>query len=141
MAIITTDEVKTFLQITDSSKDDLIDALVPVVDSDITQYCGVSPTAAGAKIPAAMMVGYLMTTMAGGGASIGNKSESQGEYSYTKEETRGYPLSVMMMLDRYKVLVPRYGSKMQQPRDRRGESISALAADKYADGVDGIVIK
>lgn len=39
MAIITLAEVKTLLQISDSSKDSLITALIPIVQSFITSYC------------------------------------------------------------------------------------------------------
>ena len=39
MAIITLTEVKNLLQISDSSKDSLISALIPIVQSYVTSYC------------------------------------------------------------------------------------------------------
>ncbi len=40
MAIATRTEVKTLLQITDTTKDTIIDALLPVITSEIIDYCG-----------------------------------------------------------------------------------------------------
>jgi hypothetical protein len=140
MAVITQDEVKTLLQITDSSKDDLIDMLIPIVEADITKECNVLPTEAGVKIPASMMIGYLMNKWQNGGASLGISSESQGGYSYVSTSefgnNTGYPASITGMLKKYKIIKPHFGSIMQSSRDRRGMTPAQLATDVYVPGVD-----
>jgi hypothetical protein len=145
MAIITRAEVKGFLQIKDSSKDDLIDALIPEIQGDIVAYCnnsfmdsnGADAWPVGIKIPAAMMVGYTMTEMAGG-TSVGLKSESQGDYSYTKDTTTGaYPDSILKKLDKWRIVRAHFGSKMQQNYDRRGMTPKQLAEDQVVNGIDG----
>jgi hypothetical protein len=136
--------VKVFLQITGTAKDDLIDALIPVVESDIESECNWLPTDAGVKIPATMMVGYLMTKWRGGGASLGISSESQGEYSYVNASEfankTGYPASITGMLAKYKKTRVHFGSKMQANQDRRGMTPVQLANNEYVEGIDGEIL-
>ena len=145
MAVITTDEVKVFLQISDTSKDDLIDALIPVVEADITQECNQLPTDVGIKIPASMMIGYLMNKWQSGGKSLGISSESQGEYSYVNTSefgnNTGYPASITGMLKKYKIARVHFGSVMQTSRDRRGFTPAQLASDLYIAGVEQELLK
>lgn len=142
MAVITLAEVKTFLQITGTDKDTLIEALIPQAEAIITNYCNKDYSAdwpVGMKIPASMIIGDLMGAMAGGGASVGMKSESQGGYSYTRDGgTVGLSASTSMLLDPYKVTRAHFSTIQTQPRDRRGMTNGQLAEDKYVDNVDGV---
>jgi hypothetical protein len=143
-AIITTDEVKVFLQISDTSKDDLIDALIPEIEANIKEYCNTDFTLgwpSGMKIIASKMIGYTMAEMSGGGASIGLQSESQGGYSYTRNtssmKSEGeYPQSILSALDKWKVSRFQFGSKMTQARDKRGLSLESLASDRQRYSVE-----
>lgn len=82
MAIITLAEVKTLLSITDSSKDTLITALIPIVEDFVTKYCnddftdedGVTSFPAGLKLPTAQLIKFQMDYK-------GVSSESIGDYS------------------------------------------------------------
>jgi len=144
MAVITTDEVKVFLQISDASKDDLIDALIPVAQDNIIEYCNDTFSTgfpAGMKIYAAQMIGYDMALMSGGGSSIGMQSEDQGEYSYDRGsassgQTGEYPASVLAGLNKWRKTRVHFGSIMQSSRDRRGMTPAQLAKDEYVPGVD-----
>jgi hypothetical protein len=105
MAITTLSEVKTFLQIpaTDTSKDVLIEALIPQVEADFLiirnapfdldtdEVTILYPD--NAELVASQMIGYMMTqAMSTGG---GFKSESIGSYSYSLNDTVGvYPKSI-----------------------------------------------
>lgn len=100
MAIVTLSEVKTFLQITDTSKDTLITALIPAIEADylkIRNYAfdldddGVTiiyPD--GSDYTASLMIGYALNKN-----NTGMKSESLGDYSYTKQDLIGeYPAEI-----------------------------------------------
>lgn len=109
MAIITLAKAKTLLQITDTLKDDLIDALIPQVEAD---YLLIRNRAFdedsndeidypdNAELVAAQMIGFLMTDMAKSGGAF--KSESIGKYSYTSSEmVAGYPKTITSRIDKY----------------------------------------
>jgi hypothetical protein len=151
-AVITTDEVKIFLQITDTSKDDLIDALIPIVQDNIIEYCNddfttnsVQSFPVGLKLVASQMIGYDMSIMSGGGGSIGMQSESQGEYSYSRYSSNSgiageYPASILASLNKWRKTRIHFGSVMQSSRDRRGLTIKQLADNKYIAGVENELI-
>lgn len=136
MAIITLSEVKTFLQISGTTKDALITALIPEIQGDIVEECnntfldseGAEAWPAGIKVVAAMMIGEAMASMSGGGQSIGLKSESQGGYSYTKDSSGGgYADSTLNRLKKWKIARVGYGRTENVYRDRRGFSERLLA--------------
>jgi len=148
MAVITKTEAKAFLGITDTSKDSIINILIPEIQGQIEEYCntdflddnGVEVWPAGIKLTASKMIGFNITELSGAAGSIGMQSESQGGYSYTKAATgnQDYPLSILSSLDKWRVARVHFGSLQTQSRDRRGESIESLAKDKYLDGIDGV---
>jgi len=134
MAVITTDEVKTLLQISGTAKDDLIDMLIPLVEGTIREITGQdwqdSPTVPSwqpwMKLPASKMIGYNLDP-----GSIGMKSESQGGYSYTKADmVNGYPSDIVKQFESVTVIRPLYGQKLTQYNDRRG-----LTEKQIVDGV------
>jgi hypothetical protein len=108
MAIVTQAQVKTFLQITGTDKDDLITALIPAVEADYLRIRNAAFDASGAitlypdgsDLVASLMIGYnLNSSMASGGAM---KSESIGSYSYTRADTpSGYPDAITSRIDKY----------------------------------------
>jgi hypothetical protein len=142
MAVITLAEAKVFLQITDTSRDALITALIPEIEAHIKEYCNVDfadPWPAGLKLISSKMIGYTMAETAGGGSSVGLQSERQGEYAYTRGTTDGaYPVSILNSLDKYKVSRVHFSTVQTQPRDRRGMTDSQLANDLYVNNVDGV---
>ena len=151
MAIITQAEVKTLLQISGTDKDALIEMLIPMVEDDVITYCrntfevdGVVTWPAGIQIVAARMIGEQMAETAGGGASIGLTSESQGGYSYSRgsdtsasQGRSGYSLRTEKMLDKWKQVGGVFAQKMQAYRDRRGLSLEALAEGVVINGQEG----
>jgi hypothetical protein len=143
MSVISLDEVKTLLQISGTSKDALIEVLIPEIEQHWINYCNVSfadPWPAGMKITSSKMIGYQMAQMKGAAASVGKQSESQGEYSYTRGTgTSGlYPAEILKDMDLFKVARVHFAQKQQQNQDRRGMTVSQLANDKYYDGVNGV---
>jgi uncharacterized repeat protein (TIGR02543 family) len=134
-------EVKTLLQITGTTKDDLIAMLIPIVQDDIILYTnnlfadedGVSDWPQGIKLPAAEMIGYQMAVMSGGGASIGMQSESQGGYSYSRgsgpevKGESGYPVSIEKKLNKWRLVKVVYTQILTQYRERRLQRAEALA--------------
>lgn len=109
MAIITRAKAKTFLQITDTLKDDLIDALIPQVEAD---YLLIRNRAFdkdsndeieypdNAELVAAQMIGFLISDIARSGGAF--KSESIGKYSYTVADmVAGYPKTITSRIDKY----------------------------------------
>lgn len=143
--VITLNETKTFLQISDSSKDDLINALIPCVSADIMDICnrdfkdanGVIVWPQSIKPYAAKMIGYLMTTSSG---SVGLQSESQGGYSYTKARVTndsGYPDEIYGALLKWRVIRAHFANPLQKYRDRRFMSVEQIANDKSVNGQEG----
>jgi len=142
MASITRDEVKALLRITDSASDDLIDTLIPIVEDDIkaitgqewTDAPGVPSWKAWMKLPIARMIGYSLTPDVNG-----MKSESQGDYSYTKgDTTNGYPNDLIKPFDKVTVASVKYSSITSKSNDRRGYSVHQLNTMPAIDGVDGV---
>jgi hypothetical protein len=145
MAVITQDEVKTLLQITDSSKDDLIDALIPIIEDDIREYCNqnfqdaplVPSWQVWMKLPVSKMIYFNFN------ASLGNglKSESQGEYSYTRDENMaGYPAGLMKAFDKAKVARIQQTKITGQYREMRGFTEQQIAAGyEFRGSADNIL--
>jgi hypothetical protein len=137
MPVITLDEVKTFLQITGTAKDALITALIPQAEAIITGEVNkdYSPDwGIGFKIPATMIISDLMRSIKSGGL----KSESQGEYSYTREGGVALSASVVKLLAPYKVARAHIGQKLTQANDRRFSSLEQLAGDKWHNDIAGV---
>lgn len=84
MAIITLAEVKTLLSITDSTKDTLITALIPIVEDFVVRHCnddftdseGVTSFPAGLKLPVAQLIKFQLEYKGVSGESIGDYSVS-----------------------------------------------------------------
>ena len=139
MAVITLTEAKTLLQITDTSKDALITMLIPIIESDIKEYCNQqfedAPTEpsweAWMKLPASKMIGYQIEA-----TTIGMKSESQGGYSYTKEDLAGgYPIGIMHSFDKVRMTRVGQTSLKYNYRDMRGWTAQDLATKDPDQGV------
>jgi hypothetical protein len=142
MAVITLTEAKVFLQISDTSKDALITALIPIVDADIQDYCNITDTSKpGLKIPASSMIAYLMNKWTSGGSSVGKSSEAQGGYSYTNTPefgaSGGYPATVYGALDKYRMARIGTPKKVQNYRDTRGWTAQELVTNEPEQGVQG----
>lgn len=149
MAIITLTEAKLLLGITDTSKDALITALIPIIESDVREYCNQNfqdaPTVpsweAWMKIPASQMIGYQM--VAAGGNAVGMKSESQGGYSYTMQDLEGgYPKGIWQAFSSHGAVMMRAGYQSEKTlyRDTRYWSAQDLVQLQPAQGVDGVPI-
>ncbi len=84
MAIVTLAEVKTLLSITDSSKDALITALIPIVEDFVVRHCnddftdedGVTTFPAGLKLPVAQMIKMQIEYKGVAGSTVGDYSVS-----------------------------------------------------------------
>ena len=108
MAIVTREQVKTFLQISGVDKDDLIDALIPQVEADYERIRNIPfdkvdgdvEYPSGSALTAALMVGYLLNAPRVAG---GLDSESLGDYSYSRSDVGrdGYPPQVISSIRRY----------------------------------------
>jgi hypothetical protein len=110
MAIITLARAKLFLQITDTTRDALIEALIPEVEADYERLRNRDfdvdsnddiEYPDGSELVAAQMIGFhLQPSMKSGGAM---KSESIGSYSYTRDDNSadGYPKSITCRIKRY----------------------------------------
>jgi len=125
MAVITLAEVKTLLGITDTSKDVLIAALIPMVESDIKEYTNrlwvdgpAEPAwAAWMKPPVARMINWLMSAQSLNGLT----NESIGTYSWTKAaDIGGYPGGLWSPFDKVKFARMGRGQSFGQFRDGRG---------------------
>lgn len=142
MPVITVDEVKTFLQISGSSKDALITALIPEIEDDLRVTCnrtfldseGAEAWPDGLKLTVSDMIGFRMDK----GRDL--KSESQGGYSYTKQDigSSGYPVTIEKKLAKFTFV----SFKMAQPvsafRDRRGMTLEDLSEGKVWNGIEGM---
>jgi hypothetical protein len=107
MAITTLTQVKTVLQISGTDKDDLIEALIPLVEEHYLEIRNlpfetdsegiVYPT--GSALTAVQMVGYQLQAAQN---ATGKTSESLGDYSYTMGTVDGgYPASITAQIRRY----------------------------------------
>lgn len=105
MDITTLAEVKTLLQITDTSKDALIEMLIPIVQDDLLTYLNNDfpdgyPSAL--KLYVANMINYRLQK-----PKDNVKSESIDDYSVTYNNNSadmiaGYPTSIMSGLSKWK---------------------------------------
>lgn len=150
MAIITLTEVKTFLQISGTAKDALITALIPEVQSEFIELnhygfgTDLTPPVEdwpdGCKLPVSQAIGYLMASMTG---SVGLKSESQGGYSYTKEDLgdSGYPKSIEKSLTKWRRVSVKNPQLMTQFRDRRLLTLKQLSDGVQVYDLPGVPIK
>lgn len=109
MAIVSTDDVKTFLRIDHEDDDALIDALIPQVEDHYREIRGASfeedddgntVYPRGSELTAALMVGYQMDRVKG---SLDMESESLGDYSYSRAATGDteYPAHIIGNIRRY----------------------------------------
>lgn len=108
MAITTVDQVKAALKITDSSSDDQIELLIPMIQADIVEKChyafldelGAEEWPLGLVLVSIQMVGWKMNNLSAGS---GIQSESQGGHSVTYESAGqgGYPASIENALKPY----------------------------------------
>lgn len=108
MAIISVSEVKAFLGITDSSKDDMITLLIPEVEAFVKGYCNDTMTdadgnasyPAGIKRPVSELLRYDLFYRATG---VGLDSEKLGDYSanFTNEVESGYPIKALHLLSSF----------------------------------------
>lgn len=109
MAITTLDSVKIFLQITDTTRDTLIEELIPQVEADFLLIRNIPfdedsngeiyPD--GSELVAAQMIGFhLSSFMASGGTY---RSESIGSYSYSVGDSGslGYPKAITSRIKKY----------------------------------------
>ena len=101
MAITTLAEVKTILRISDTSKDDYINAVIPMIEGYIKDYCNnvfldeneTENYPEGLKLIAIKMIEYNLN-------QSGVQSEKLGDYSVTY--TTDYPDFIMRGLRRYR---------------------------------------
>lgn len=91
MAVVTTDEVKTILQISDDSKDGFIEQIIPIVEDFVKKFCnddflddeGEEAWPVGIKLPVFKLIAYEMENAAGA------QSEKLGDM--TTSYGSGYP--------------------------------------------------
>lgn len=102
--IITAEEYKQLKNITDTSKDKLIEALIPYVEEDYFLIRGRSLKEGeeyplGSKLVAADMLSYRIQHA----DVFGISSESIGDYSVSYESSGNnmYPLSIVRRIKRY----------------------------------------
>lgn len=142
MALITVDEVKTFLQISGTSKDDLIEALIPEIEDELRSACnrtfldstGAEAWESGMKLLASDMIAFRMDK------SRDLKSESQGGYSYTRQDigASGYPVTIEKKIARYTFVSGKFAQPTSAFRDRRGMSLEDLSKGKVWNGLEGM---
>lgn len=112
MAIVTKERVKVFLQITGTTKDDLIDSLIPMVEHDYIMIRGkefnedsndIFDYPENSELVSSQMIGFQMSAMMKEGGAF--KSESIGDYSYSKESgenmIHGYPKNIVGRIERF----------------------------------------
>jgi hypothetical protein len=109
MPIVTRETAKTFLGITDTSKDAQIDLLIPAVENDYLLIRGlpfnvdsnddpIVDYPENSEVVASQMIGYQLANL-----SPGMQSEKIGSYSYTRDEKiiDGYPKSIVNRIERF----------------------------------------
>jgi hypothetical protein len=138
MAVLTVDEYKTLAQITVDTYDDLITAIIPLIEGDMKSICnrtflddtGAEDWPVGIELYATQMISFNINQLKMDGTN-GMKSESQGGYSYTKDGDLifGYPSSIMRGLARYRYISAKESKPLTQFRDRRYTDLQKLADD------------
>lgn len=107
--IVSKERVKLLLQIQGEDKDELIEALIPMVEHHYQEIQNIpferdeedNPIYPdGSEIVAAMMVGFHLRA---GMNATGYTSENIGDYSYSKQEEMigGYPKSIVQGIRRH----------------------------------------
>jgi hypothetical protein len=104
MAIISKEEVKKILQITDESKDEAIDLLILAVQDFVKAYCnnsflnseGAESFPEGLKLPVAKMIGIDLNKK----ILSGTQAESLGDHSISF--VGDYPVSILKALNLYR---------------------------------------
>lgn len=104
MAIATLEEIKTLLQITDTTKDTLITALIPIVENDIFEYLNnyfddYEDYPAALKVYVANMVNFRIQKPKDG---ISSESISRYSVSYNIDGEGGYPASITRGLNKWR---------------------------------------
>ncbi len=131
---VTLPTVKLLLGITDDSQDELIMALLPMAKQDfINETNNPMVDADGAddwpydtQVIISQMIGQLMADLQGGLF----KSESEGGYSYTRDDQiNGWSSSIIGKMRKYFLASLVKGTITTQWRDRRMASLSQLAKD------------
>ena len=127
MAIVTLAEVKAVLGLTSTAQDTRIETLIPMVESDISQFCNRTDYPAGMKPTASLMVGYLLEA----GKTSGKQSETIGTYSYAiAAGSQGYPDHIYLALGKWAKRSLKLGTVQTRFRDSRGYTPEQLAAGK-----------
>lgn len=142
MAVITLTEVKTFLQITGTAKDALITALIPEIEDELKTICnrtfldseGAEAWPDGLKLTVSDMIAFRMDK------SRDLKSESQGGYSYTKQDigSSGYPVGIEKKLAKFTFVSFKMAQATSSFRDRRGMPLDDLSKGKEWRGIEGM---
>lgn len=136
MAIITLAEWKTLTGTTGTAQDTQVTALIPYVQADFVEMCNNDfgqNTADeawpdGCKLYVAKMITYQLNNMGSDGDE--KKSESIGDYSYTRSDRfgGGYPAALMQTIAlKYGRVSLKSGTVQTQFRDKRGMSIKGLS--------------
>jgi len=102
--IITIAEVKTLLQITGTSKDTLITALIPIVESDLLEYLNNDfdeEYPPGLKGYLAKMIGYRLDKTSD---NVASETVSRYSVSYKSgaDFIAGYPSTIMTGLSKWR---------------------------------------
>lgn len=104
MAIITRANAKTLLNITDTSKDERIDLLIPIIENYIIKYCnnefsdsGVQVFPIGIRTAVISMLAFHLDQSKVSGV----QSESIGDYSVTFGSGGDYPAHILKGLKTY----------------------------------------
>ena len=93
---ISIDTIKTILQFTDTTYDDQLTLLIPIIEDVVVQYCGVSAISdlsVGAIFPIAGLCRYALEN------PIGAKSQTVGS---DKTEYGEFPNALLKLLDNFK---------------------------------------
>lgn len=145
MALITLTETKTLLQITDTSKDSLITALIPIIEDEVKAYCrqdfvdapAVPSWKAWMKLPASKMIAWHLSKQ----SASGMQSESIGTYSYTQmAQTNGYPEGILESFDKAKIVGILYSGKRGLYRDMRGLTTKQIASGIEPRGNEDLLV-
>jgi hypothetical protein len=104
MAIITTEKVKQYLDITDTTYDAKIALLIPVMEAWVKKYTnntmldadGLDEYPTGIDYPVALLIGYELKERLS--KKSGVSSESLGDWSASYSEIQsGYPNSILSL--------------------------------------------
>ncbi len=115
MAITTLERVKLYLTLTDTTKDDLISFLIPLVEADFLRIrnkafdtdadTGAIVYPNGAEITAIQMIAYHLYDSSQEGLAGAVKSESLSRHSITYAElVNGYPGDLVKKIQRYNTM-------------------------------------